>query len=763
MLQLIQQAVTLHQQGRLADAEQLYRDALRTMPQDFSALHMLGILKLQQGHAEEALRLIGAAIEIDQNSTAAHSNRGLALVALKRHQEALESFDLALAIDPRNAVTHSSRADAFRELGQTAAALRGYDLALEFDPRLVSALINRGVLLRELGRLTEALADNDAALVIAPDDAEAWNNKGVVLHGLGRVDEALSSYERAILLRPDYIDALLNRGNVLLMLRRPADAMASYQRALTLRPDLAEGYSSRGHALYDLGQFEEALASYDVALKLNPGSCEAAINRARTLCKLDRHEEALSEYEQLRRTKPATPNLAADLAYCRAVVCQWTGNAPLIEEITASALDGTSAVDPFMFLSFDSTEAQQLVCARNWLRLKKVAGTTRSWNRGDFPTDKIRIAYLSADYHRHATAHLIAELFEIHDRSRFEIVGVSFGPDDRSHLRSRVVKSFDRFFDVAGRSDADVARLLRGLKTQIAVDLKGHTTDSRIGIFADRAAPVQVAYLGYPGTTAADFIDYVIADRVTVPFEKQSYYTERIVHLPDSYQVNDSKREIGARIPSRHEVGLPDDAFVFCCFNNNFKINERMFDVWMRLLKAVEKSVLWLFASNSLTPVNLRREAQARGIDPSRLIFASPLDLPDHLARHRLADLFLDTVPYNAHTTASDSLWAGVPVVTCLGETFAGRVAASLLHAVALPELVAPDLKSYEQLAFDLAMSASRLHALRARLERHGRKPPLFDSDRFRRHLEAAYSTMWETWARGEGPRSFSVDPMAVD
>jgi predicted O-linked N-acetylglucosamine transferase (SPINDLY family) len=418
-------------------------------------------------------------------------------------------------------------------------------------------------------------------------------------------------------------------------------------------------------------------------------------------------------------------------------------------------------VDPFLLVGLDSTAEQQLACARNWLRLRKIADVERTWNRADFTDDKILVAYLSGDFRRHAVANVIGELFEIHDRQRFEIVGVSFGPDDGSAIRSRLIKSFDRFIDATDRSDQDVARLLRDLRTNIAVDLMGHTNYARMGILADRAAPLQVTYLGFPGTTGADFMDYVIGDETVLPPDEQPFYTEKFVHLPDSYQVNDSKLPLGSVQPSRAGAGLPDDGFVFCCFNNPYKITQPVFEIWMRLLKAVPGSVLWLFQPNRLTVTNLRREAQLHGVEPGRLVFAHSLEIADHLTRQQLADLFLDTVPYNGHATASASLWAGVPVLTCLGRTFPGRVGTSLLRAVGLPELVTENLVEYEALALRLANDPSMLAAIRAKLAQNRHTHPLFDTDRFRRHIEAAYLRMWEIFARGESPQHFSVRPLA--
>jgi protein O-GlcNAc transferase len=410
-------------------------------------------------------------------------------------------------------------------------------------------------------------------------------------------------------------------------------------------------------------------------------------------------------------------------------------------------------------LGYCDDPALHLLCAKNYV-LDRLGAAPQCF-RPDaiWRNEKIRVAYLCSDFRLRPLSFLMAELFELHDRARFEVIGVSSGPDDRSDMRSRLAAAFDRFIDVRMTSDYDVARLLNELRIDIAVDLNGHTQYGRLGLLAFRPAPIQVAYLGFPGTTGTDFIDYIIGDTIVLPFDQQPYYTEHIVHLPDCYQVNDRKRTIASRTPTREEFSLPAQGIVFCCFNNNWKITSAMFDVWMRLLKAVRGSVLWLFRDNGNAETNLRKEAAARGIDPTRLVFADRLPLQDHLARHRSADLFLDTLPYNAHTTASDALWSGLPVVTCRGKAFAGRVAASLLNAIGLSELVTHSLEEYESLALRLATDCSLLNEFRDRLEHNRLRFPLFDSDRFCRHIECAYTTMWELWQRGERPRSFSVEP----
>jgi predicted O-linked N-acetylglucosamine transferase (SPINDLY family) len=377
--------------------------------------------------------------------------------------------------------------------------------------------------------------------------------------------------------------------------------------------------------------------------------------------------------------------------------------------------------------------------------------------RDSYRHEKLRLAYLSADFQAHATAFLIAELIERHDRSRFEVHAISFGRDDASAMRARLRSAFDRFHDVGAMSHEAIARLIRELEVDVAVDLKGYTQHARPDVLRYRPAPIQVSYLGFPGTMGGDFIDYVIADPIVLPFSEQPFYTEQIVHLPDCYQPNDTKRPTAKATLTRSEAGLAEGAFVFCSFNNNYKINPAVFDVWMRLLAQVPESVLWLLRANETAETNLRAHAQERGIAPTRLIFADRTSLDQHLARHRLADLFLDTLPCNAHTTASDALWAGLPVLTCRGRSFAGRVAASLLQSVGLPELGCTNLADYEALALKLATDPLMLGQLRQRLAQNRAHARLFDIDRYRAHIEAAYRRMWEIRQDGP-PQSFAVE-----
>jgi predicted O-linked N-acetylglucosamine transferase (SPINDLY family) len=608
--------------------------------------------------------------------------------------------------------------------GQAEEALAFLDRALAINPDSPAGLMYRGIAARRLNRPEEALASFDRALVLQPDSPHLHNNRGNALQSLERLNDALASYDRALALRPDYVDALNNRGALLTKLRRFVDAVADFDRVIALKPDFADAFHNRGNALETLKRYPEAADSFARALTL----------------------------------KPDHPFALADLANAAAHICDWERRAELGAALARDVREGRSTVNPFVFVAFNDDPALQRECAEAYVRQTLPMGEQR-WTGAVRRHDRIRLAYVSPDFRLHAISFLTAGLFEHHDRSRFEVAAISLGPNDGSELRARLIAAFDQFHDVQNKSDGEVAALVRELDVDIAIDLGGFTRNSRPGIFARRPAPIQVNYLGHPGPMGGSFLDYVIADRIVLPFDQQPFYNERIVHLPDSYQVNDAKRDIAEHVPTRGEAGLPQDGFVFCCFNNTYKFTPAMFDVWMRLLHAVEGSVLWLFRENEAVQRNLTREAQLRGIDPSRLVFRGAIAYRDYLAGYRLADLFLDTLPYSAHATASDALWAGLPLVTMQGKAFAGRVAASLLHAVGVPELVTHSLPDYEELALRLARDPGLLRGLRTRLAAHRTTHPLFDTERFARHIEAAYVTMWETWQRGAEPRAFTVEP----
>ena len=551
-------------------------------------------------------------------------------------------------------------------------------------------------------------------------------------------------------------DTLLQSANSLLQQGRWPDALTCYESYLKAHPESAEGWHNHGIALSQMARFPEAVVSFDKVLNLRPESAQTWASRGNALFEQKRYEEASRDYDKAVALDPEHGSARGYRLLARLWSCDWRDLDAEIAEVSLRLRQGARVIQPFGNLMISSDPADQLQCARVWMRGQ--GAPPPLWRGERYAHEKIRVAYLSGDFCVHPVSLLMAGVFEAHDKTRFETTAISFGDDDGSELRSRVVRSFDRFADVRGRTDYEIASLLRAQQVDIAIDLMGLTGSSRQGILAFRPAPIQVNYLGFPGTMAMSHMDYILADAIVIPPEEQRHYTEKVAYLPDTYMASDAKRRVSDRRFARADAGLPETGMVFACFNNSYKFRPHIFEVWMRLLKAVEGSVLWLSEPHASAKRNLAREAQARGVAPERLLFAPFLnDVGDHLARLNLADLFLDTLPCNAHTTASDALFAGVPVLTTPGPTFAGRVAGSLLSAIGVPELVADSLATYEARALELARDPAALRSVRDKVASNRGKLPLFDTTRFTRHLEAAFVGMWERHRRGLPPESFAV------
>jgi predicted O-linked N-acetylglucosamine transferase (SPINDLY family) len=719
----MRQADAAYAAGDWPSAAKLCQWVLEAQADHVHALNLLGIIKAQTGDPGQAAVLLQRVAVAMPNNPVAHNNYANALKDLGRYQEAMASYDRALALDPGYAEAHSNRGSTLLAVKRPEAALESYSTAIR----------------------------------LRPDHAAAHYSRGIVLHELGRVNEALESYARALAIQPRFADAYYNQGNALKGLGRLEEAARSYRAAIQAREGFAQAYNNLGLVLRDLGRSDEALDCFARALRIEPTLVEAHVNRGHAFLALMRPEEALASYEQALRLEPDQPWLHGARLFAKMQLCDWPGMPALIDGMILKVSARQECVQPLI--------AQALSDEPQWLRrvAEIAADSYRSGAVRLPPIPKprqreiIRLGYFSADFHGHATAYLAAGLFEQHDRREFEVVALSFGPKRGDPMRDRLLKAFDRFIDVRERSDREVAEISRDLGIDIALDLKGYTHDARPGIFVQRAAPVQVNYLGFPGTMGADFSDYLIADAVVIPEASRAHYSEKIVYLPHCYQVNDHMRAPAAARPSRMQLGLPPDVFVFCSFNNPYKITPGTFDLWMRILKRVPSSLLWLYAENSSTTANLRKEAVRRGVSDQRLVFALPVPQPQHLARQSAADLFLDTLPYGAHTTASDALWAGLPVLTRQGESFQSRVAASLLHAVGLADLVTADEDQYEALAVALATDSARLKATRDRLQANRLTAPLFNTVLYTRHLEQAYRQMYERYQAGSAPADIRI------
>lgn len=539
-------------------------------------------------------------------------------------------------------------------------------------------------------------------------------------------------------------------------------AANTYRELLRIKPGHSMLSDLLGRVRHEQGRLSEALQLFERACKQNPAEPAHPYNRGRVLLQEKRFAEAAEAFSRVCAINPAYEQSFSQFLRCSRTICDWSEYDIQRDTINKLITSDRTPLNPMMTLNYSDDPAAIRGCAEQFLAHQlKIAPPSSTFapriKTGD--SGKIRIAYVSADYRDHAMTHLLSELFELHDRARFEVLGVSIGDKDKSPYRERIEHSFDRFIDAFDWPLTEIPAKLRALDIDILVDLHGHTNLNLIHIFASRPAPIQINYLGYPGTTGAHFLDYIIADPLIAPMDNADFFSEKIIHLPDCYQPNDRRRLIPESIPAKVDCGLPADGFVFAALNNCIKITPSIYDIWMRLLQSVPGSVLWIFASNEAAQNNLRKEAAARGIKAERVIFAPPVKHADHLARHRLADLFLDTFPYTGHTTVSDALWAGLPVVTCMGNSFASRVSASLITAAGLPELVTKSFEDYEQLSVSLARDRKRLGALRSRLQTNRNQCPLFDTPRYCGHLEKAYEAMVEINRKGEEPRSFAVNP----
>jgi predicted O-linked N-acetylglucosamine transferase (SPINDLY family) len=718
---LFQRAIGFHQGGNLAEAGRLYGEILDHEPKNFAARQLLALVRFQEGHDQDALDQIEAALAIQPNAEAL-ATRGNILIRLQRLDDALASLDQAIAEKPDYAEALYNRGNCRQYLGRTEDAVADYSRALALNPGYEPALTNRGNVLSKLKRFSEALTDYEAALQLRPRDPLALYHKANALKDLQRFDEALGEYDRALALDPDLTAAWNNRGMVLRELSRPAEALASFDRALALKPDDAAALFHRGTL-----QWTE----------------------------YGRYQPALRDLEDVVRIAPDYDYAPGNLLHLKMYGGDWRGFEFDKALIDRGVRAGQKIVEPFVYQAISDSPKDLLTCAQIYASLFPQGAPL--WKKTPRTRQKIRVGYLSGEFGAQATQYLAAGLYERHDLENFEIIAFDAGEGDQSPMRARLEAAFDSFIPISGLTDRKAAERIRDAEIDILVNLNGYFGRHRMGVFALRPAPIQVNYLGFPGTLGAATIDYILADRIVIPDAERCYFTEQVVWLPDCYQVNDDKRRIANQRSTRAEEGLPETGFVFCNFNQSYKLTPETFAIWMRLLKQVEGGVLWLMEGKGAFAQHLRQEAERQGVVGERIVFAQNQPLDRHLARLSLADLFLDSLPYNAHTTASDALWAGVPLLTCEGKAFAGRVAASLLGAIGLPELITGDWAAYEALALRLAREPARLRGLRDRLAQNRATYPLFDTDRFRQHIESAYRQMWEIAQRGEAPRHFSI------
>ena len=705
----------------------------------------------------KSIQYFSEVYELDNYDPETLFNLGAGYRETLNYLEAVNWFSRYTIITPNDYSGWFSLGESQYMAGLYLDSVKSSDKTIALNPIFADAWSNRGDALHELKRYDEALANYDHAIQIKPDYAKAWSNKGNILRDIKRYDEALAQYSKAIELNPGYAKAWSNKGSIFHDLQRYNDALNHFDQAILLSPDYASAWSNKGATLSDLKRYDEGLLQYDQAIQLKPDFAEAWLNRGATLSNLKRYDEALASYNRAIQLEHDLDFLAGSALNCKMLTTNWINLDAEISSVITKLRNNKKVINPFTLLAAVDSPELHLQAAKIWTdHYCQTKTSLPSIPR--YSHKKIRIGYFSADFKNHPVSFLTSELFELHDRNQFEIFGFSLqsaNPDDET--RKRLTQAFDKFVDVEDQSDLDIAKLARNLEIDIAIDLGGHTQDARPGIFSFRAAPIQVNYLGYPGSMGAEYIDYIIADKTLIPANQQSFYSEKIVYLPNCFQSNDTKKVISNRSFSRQELGLPNTGFIFCCFNNNNKINPTIFKSWMRILSNTTNSYLWLLANTTSTQYNLRGEAQKLGIDPSRIIFGGKLPLPKYLARYRSADLFLDTLPFNAGTTASDALWAGLPVLTQTGKSFSGRMAASLLSSIGLPELITQTTEEYESLAIELTTNHNMLGQIKKKLTNNRLTTPLFNTQLFTKHIEDAFSQMYERYKADLAPEHLYI------
>jgi predicted O-linked N-acetylglucosamine transferase (SPINDLY family) len=756
----------LRRQGKRIEAVVELRAALDRSPGEALVLELLAKALEEMGRLDEAELAYRDAIAASPGKIAIRIALAVMLKAHGKLEASLQAYLEAVELAPDSYGVHYNLANLLREMGRLDAAALRYRSALEIDPRSADALFNLALTLRSMGRTREAVQTYRRLVELHPKHARGWNNLATCLRTMFDVEGAEAALNEAIRLDPNYADAYYNLGNVLVQGERLREAGVAYRNCLQRNPNYHQACFEAGKMLMRLVKQPEAEKAFRRAVQLNPGSVEYREELAGCLRLQGKFDEAAGVCRGILLDDPENAEALAVLCDMNEIMCDWRGrdeDFARLNRVTARqiAAGKRTALTSFRALARPMSEAEQVAVAKTWAGDTAERMAPKRARLGftfrHAPHERVRIGYISQDFRNQAMGHLTRSMYAMHDRSRFEIFAYSVRADDDSRYRRDIAAGCDHFNDVAGWPATDIARRIHADEIDILVDMMGYTEGNRMVVMALRPAPIQVGYLRFPGSSGASFIDYMLTDPVVTPPSSEPFYAEKLVRLPHCYQVNDHEQRTPDTPVSRTKEGLPEDAFVYCCFNNSYKIEPSMFDVWMRVLKAVPDSVLWLLRIRPEMEPNLKREAADRGIDPDRIVFSGKVAKLRHLARHRLADLFLDTRYYTAHTTASDALVAGIPIITYPGDTFASRVTASMLKAIGLEELILPTLEAYEATAIAIGRDPARIAALKAKVDANRPVTPLFDTARWVRNVERAYGLIWDNHMAGNPPRQMDV------
>ena len=750
--------IALKELGQYSKAITSYQKALEIQPNYLEAHNNLGNAFKNNGQLEKAIESYQEALSISPDYPTLHNNIGNAFKELGEIERAVKCFKKAIEINPDFPDSHNNLGDALRELNQFDDAVESYEKAISIDPDYFEAFNNLGTAFKDIDKLDEAVSSYEKALKINPEFADSYNNLGNVLKKLGKLDDALESYEKGIAINPYDVDIHNNLGRLFSKLKRMDEALHSYKTAIKINPQHAETYKNLAIIFMDLDRLEESFNYVEKAISLNPKYAEGHSMKGRILSEFDQLDEALESFNKADQIDPNLYFILSNILQTKMRLCDWNTLPELIKELKNRINNNKKhTIIPFDLLSLIDDPRLQRMASENYIK-EDFPRNYSVPNSTPYPIHKeIRIGYFSSDFRIHPVATLTAELYETHDRSQFEIHAFSFGPDTGDEMNLRIKSGVDFFHDIREMSERDAVVLARSLEIDIAIDLGGFTGDSRTGIFAMRVAPIQISYIGYLGTMGSEYYDYLIADQIMIPKKYQQYYSEKIIYLP-SFQVNDSKEKPPNIFFSRKDIGLPEEGFIFCCLNNTYKINPSVFDSWAKILNNVERSILLIYADHESSKVNLLKEIKSRGVDSNRLFFAESFSRPEYLARYRIPDLFLDTRPYNAGTTASDALRMGLPVLTLMGESYPSRMAGSILTAANLTELITYSERDYESMAIDLASNPKKLKIIKEKLENSLIKTPLYDIALFTKSLEFSFKEIYKREKNGSKPKNIYVD-----
>ena len=743
--------------GQLEGAAKMFEAAVG-IKLDYAEAHKnLGITLRDLGQKEQAIESLKKAIEIDSNYVDAYYNLAITFKDLDQVEQSVQIYKKVIEINPKFAQAHNNLGNIYKGLGKNKEAIQSFEEAIKINPNFAQAHNNLGNIFKDLGQPNDAIQSYKTAIEIKPDFAEFYYNLGLSLKNIAKFDEAIISFNDAIANNPNFAEAHNDLGSCFTLLGQMSRALDSYKKAIAIKPEFAEAHNNLGNVFNLMGKVKSAIKSFELAVSFDADFAEALNSLANVFKKLKKRSKALLYYENAAAINPDLDFIFGDILNIKMHLSIWNDLPINLKDLEKKINNKEKVIDPFNLMGLIDDPALQRKVTELRVGIDHPVSNTLPQINDYLRHSKIRIGYFSADFREHPVGFLTAELYELHDRDHFEIHAFSYGLETNGVINLRIKAGVDYFHNVDLMSHKEIVLLARSLEIDIAVDLGGLTGRSRTSIFAMSAAPIQLSYIGYLGTMGADYYDYLIADPMMIPQESQKHYVEKIVYLP-SFQVNDSKDLPPEITLTRKEVGLPDKGFVFCCFNNTYKFTPTVFDSWARILKAVEGSVLIVYASNESSKTNLKKEILNRGVEADRLIFANIVERPEYLARYRVADLFLDTHPYNAGTTASDALKMGVPMLTYIGSSYQARMGASILNSINLPELITNSLEEYESLAIELASNPDKLKKIKDKLQSNLTTAPLFNTPLFTKNIESAYTQMYERHHAGLEPDHIYVE-----